>query len=236
MPNPAIEVVPTVWRIPTVGRSAVNSYAVVEQDGSVTLIDCGLKSAPAKIVAGLEHMGKRVSDVNRIVLTHMHRDHAGGAAEMAAQTGAQVAAHADDAPYGTRGLAPELDQTHLLGRLFNRAPAKFKPFEVGNPLLNGQLLDVGGGLRVIHTPGHSPGHISLLHEPTKLLITGDAIFNVLGLRYSLKTFCTDFRLSRQTAHLLGELDYDVAAFTHGPEIKESPREKIRAFLRRGQAT
>ncbi len=230
---PATQIVPTVWRIPTVGRSAVNSFAIVESDGSVTLIDCGLKSAPAKIVAGLAHMGKQVSDVNRIVLTHVHRDHAGGAAEMADRTGAVVAVHTGDAPYGRGGQAPPLDRTVLLGRLFNRAPAKHKPFEVGRELHNGELLDAGGGLRVIHTPGHSPGHVSLLHEPTRLLITGDAIFNVLGLRYSMKTFCTDFRLSQQTAHLLGELDYDVAAFTHGPEIKDTPREKIRAFLRKG---
>jgi glyoxylase-like metal-dependent hydrolase (beta-lactamase superfamily II) len=233
MPVPAIEIVPAVWRIPTVGRSAVNSYAFVESDGSVTLIDCGLKRAPARIVAGLAHMGKSAGDVNRIVLTHMHRDHAGGTAQMATLTGAPVAAHTDDAAYGPAGQAPALDQTLLLGRLFNRRPATYKPFEVGKQLHNGQLLEAGGGLRVIHTPGHSPGHISLMHEPTRLLITGDAIFNVLGLRYSMKTFCTDFRMSRETAHLLGELDYDVAAFTHGPEIKESPREKIRAFLRKG---
>jgi glyoxylase-like metal-dependent hydrolase (beta-lactamase superfamily II) len=232
MPVPATEIAPTVWRIPTVGRSAVNSYAFVESDGSVTLVDCGLKSAPAKIVAGLAHMGKRVADVNRILLTHMHRDHAGGTAEMASLTGAPVAAHADDARYGPAGRAPELDHTLLLGRLFDRRPAKYKPFEVGKQLRNGEVLEAGGGLRVIHTPGHSPGHISLLHEPTRLLITGDAIFNVLGLRYSIKTFCTDFRMSRETAHLLGELDYDIAAFTHGPEIKESPREKIRAFLKK----
>jgi glyoxylase-like metal-dependent hydrolase (beta-lactamase superfamily II) len=222
-----------VWRIPTVGRSAVNSYAFVESDGSVTLVDCGLKRAPAKIVAALAHMGKQPSDVNRIVLTHMHSDHVRGAADMAAKTGAQVAAHADDATYGPAGRAPALDRTLLLGRLFNRTPQKFRPFEVGQELRNGQLIEAGGGLRVVHTPGHSPGHISLLHEPTRLLITGDAVFNVLGLRYSLKVFCSDYRMSRQTAHLLGELEYDVAAFTHGPEIKETPREKIRAFLRRG---
>ena len=50
---------------------------------------------------------------------------------------------------------------------------------VDEVLVDGQLLDVAGGLRVLHTPGHSPGHISLLHEPTGVLITGDAIWNML---------------------------------------------------------
>jgi glyoxylase-like metal-dependent hydrolase (beta-lactamase superfamily II) len=233
MTAPAIEIAPGVWRIPTVGRSAVNSYAFVQADGSVTLVDCGLKRAPARIVAGLTHMGKDVSDVSQIVLTHMHSDHVQGAAEMASKSGAQIAAHTADSPYAEAGRTPKLDTTLFLGRLFNRSLQKFAPFTVGQQLNDGDVLPVAGGLRIVHTPGHSPGHISLLHEPTKLLITGDAIFNVLGLRYSIKTFCTDFRMSRQTAHLLGELEYDVAAFTHGPEIKDSPREKIRAFLRKG---
>lgn len=233
MTAPAIEIAPGVWRIPTFGRSAINSYAFVQADGSVTLVDCGLKKAPEKIVAGLAHMGKDVSDVSQIVLTHMHSDHVRGAAEMASRTGAQVAAHASDTEYAAAGQTPKLDNTLFLGRLFNRSPQKFAPFTVGQKLNDGDILPVAGGLRVVHTPGHSPGHISLLHEPTKLLITGDAIFNILGLRYSMKTFCTDFRMSQQTVQVLGELEYDVAAFTHGPEITNSPREKIRTFLRKG---
>ncbi|MFF5055982.1 hypothetical protein ACFY1S_22655 [Micromonospora sp. NPDC000663] len=46
--SPAVPLAPDVWRIPTVGRSAVNSYAFVDDDGSVTLVDCGLAKAPAR--------------------------------------------------------------------------------------------------------------------------------------------------------------------------------------------
>ena len=77
----------------------------------------------------------------------------------------------------------------------------------------------------MHTPGHSPGHVSLLHEPTGVLITGDAIFN--DARHAL---VARGALHRRRAHpadaptRLGELDYDVAAFTHGPEIRDgAPR-------------
>ncbi|MEU8393474.1 MBL fold metallo-hydrolase [Micromonospora sp. NPDC048843] len=101
---------------------------------------------------------------------------------------------------------------------------------MAQPLADGDLLDVGGGLRVVHTPGHSPGHVSLLHEPTRLLITGDALFNVLGVRWPMKWLCSDFQMTRETAHVLGELDYDLAAFTHGPELTDKPRDRIRAFL------
>jgi glyoxylase-like metal-dependent hydrolase (beta-lactamase superfamily II) len=232
---PAVAVAPNVFRIPTVGAASVNSYAVLDDDGSVTLVDCGLQKAPPKIVAGLAAIGKRPADVQRIVLTHAHLDHAGGAAEMSRQTGAPLAIHQDDAEYLEAGHHPRPDPSTLGGRLVARTDQTFPPATAGERLTDGQVLAVGGGLRVVATPGHSPGHISLLHEPTGTLITGDAIFNVLGLRYSPKPLCNDFRLSRRSAHVLGELEYDRVAFTHGPEIRTGGREVLRRFLSRNAA-
>ena len=231
--SPAIQLAPGVWRIPTLGRAAVNSFAFVDADGSVTLVDCGLARAPARIVAGLAAIGKHPADVTRIVLTHVHIDHVGGAAEMAERTGAPVATHTADATYASSGRLPDPDRSFLLGRLVQRIPNRgFAPLEVAQPIADGDLLPVGGGLRVVHTPGHSPGHVSLLHEPTKVLITGDALMNLLGVRWPPKAFCSDFRMTQQTAQVLGDLDYGVAAFTHGPEITDRARERVRGFLRR----
>jgi glyoxylase-like metal-dependent hydrolase (beta-lactamase superfamily II) len=222
-----------VFRIPTIGKAAVNSFALVDGDGSVTLVDCGVAKAPARIVAGLAAIGKHPSDVTRIVLTHVHPDHAGGAAEMAQRTGAPVLTHAADAEYAEAGRSPKADKSFLSGRILNRVNnGKFAKFEVASPLADGDLLEVGGGLRVLHTPGHSPGHISLLHEPSKLLITGDAIFNVVGLRWPMRFLCSDFVMTQATAQVLGEVDYDLVAFTHGEEIREQAREKVRGFLSR----
>ncbi|MGS2616654.1 MBL fold metallo-hydrolase [Micromonospora sp. LZ34] len=229
----AVPLAPGVWRIPTAGRAFINSYALADDDGSVTLVDCGVKRAPARIVRGLAAIGRTPADVTRIVLTHAHADHAGGAAELARRTGAPVAAHAADVGYVQAGQVPPRDPAVTGARLFARLPGgRFPAVEVAQPLADGDLLPVGGGLRVVHTPGHSPGHVSLLHEPTRVLITGDALFNVVGVRWPVKVFCTDFRMTQRTAHVLGELDYDVAAFTHGPEITDNARERVRAFLTR----
>jgi hypothetical protein len=73
---------PEVWRIPTLPFDLLSSFAFLEDDGSVTLVDCGLKRAPARIVAGLAAIGKAPGDVRRIVLTHAHIDHVGGLAEI----------------------------------------------------------------------------------------------------------------------------------------------------------
>jgi glyoxylase-like metal-dependent hydrolase (beta-lactamase superfamily II) len=228
-----ITLAPGVFRIPTQG-DFINSFAFVEEDGQVTLVDCGLKRAPRRIVEGLAGIGKRPADVTRIILTHAHGDHAGGGREMVERCAVEgVQIHEDDVQYIRAGRnAPAADTT--MGRLMSRGgPATFEPFPITAELADGQLLDVGGGLRVLHTPGHSPGHVSLLHQGTGVLITGDAIFNMAwGMTWPLATICTSASQNKQSAHVLGEVDYDVAAFTHGPEIRDNAREAVRGFLRR----
>ena len=231
--TPAVQLAANLWRIPTAPRDFVNSFAFVEDDGSVTLVDTGVKKAPPRIVAGLAAIGKHPRDVQRIVLTHAHPDHAGGAAEMARRTGALVSIHDGERSWCEAGeVLAKPRQSTFFGRLLTRVvKPTYEPFEPGPALRDSEVLPVAGGLRVVHTPGHSPGHVSLLHEPSGVLVTGDAMINVRGVRWSPKSVCADFAMSQRTAHVLGELEYDVAAFTHGTEIRDNARERVRGFLR-----
>ncbi len=225
-----VELAPGVWRIPLIG-DYTNGFMLRDDDGQVTLIDMGIASSGKKVIAALRSIGSDPSEVTRLLLTHCHPDHAGGAAYVSEQTGRPVDVHADDAEYVRTGTQPPRDQSIRFGKLFSRFPdPKQAKVTIGEELTDGQVVPVAGGIRVIHTPGHSPGHASYLHEPSGTLITGDAIFNVLGTRWPLKFLCTDFAMTKKTAHRLGELDYSVAAFTHGPEIRDRPREAIRTFL------
>jgi glyoxylase-like metal-dependent hydrolase (beta-lactamase superfamily II) len=228
--TPAIQLAPGVWRIPTAPADLVNSFAFVDDDGQVTLVDAGTKRAPRRIVAGLEHMGSNPSEVTRIIATHAHPDHVGGLNGMRGRTGGAVAVHERDAAYVREGKGPVLDGGTLGGRLIRRNRGA-TPTQVDEELSDGQVVDVGGGLRMLHTPGHTPGHLAMLHEPTGVLITGDSIWNVRRMRWPVKSLCTDFTMTKQTAHVLGEIHYEVAAFTHGPEIREGAREAVRGFLR-----
>lgn len=231
--TPAVEIATGLYRIPTAPWDLLNSYAFAEPDGRVTLVDAGLKRSPRRIAAALRSIGSAPSEVARIVMTHAHPDHAGGLAMLEGQTGAPVIAHAADAGALRVGRTPGRDQSTFGGRLMERLPGGgFTPVEVAEEFADGQVLDVGGGLEVMHTPGHSPGHVALLHLPSRTMITGDSIFNVRGLRWPPASFCTNFRLTKQTANRLAESEYATAAFTHGPEIRDDPRGAIRAFLRR----
>jgi glyoxylase-like metal-dependent hydrolase (beta-lactamase superfamily II) len=233
VPAPIVLLAPGVYRIPTLG-DAINSFAFLDDDGQVTLVDCGLKRAPGRIVAALAGIGRHPSDVTRIVLTHAHGDHAGGAHDMVDRSGlAGVDIHEDDVDYITRGVeAP--GPAGGMARLLRRGPtSRFEPVAVSEALTDGQLLPIAGGVRVLHTPGHTPGHVSVLHESSGVLITGDVIFNLAWrMTWPVSFVCTNAALNKRSAAVLADTSYQVAAFTHGPEIRDRAREQVRDFVRR----
>ncbi len=225
---------PGIARVPTAG-DFVNSFILLESDGSVTLVDCGLKGAPPKLVAALAALGRHPRDVQRIILTHAHNDHAGGAAQMVQATSAEgVQAHGDDAEFLAAGSAPPITATSAMGRFIARVQDfSFAPVPLAHALADGEVIDSLGGLQVVHTPGHTPGHISLLHPDSGVLITGDCILNPLSrMRWAYAVYCTSPEQNRQSARRFADLDFSLAAFTHGPEIRDRAREKVRGFLTR----
>ncbi len=237
MTDAFVELAPGAYRIPLSPFDFINAFAFVHDDGQVTLVDTGVPQSSPRLLTGLRSIGSHASNVTRIVLTHAHPDHVGsiGPTKRALHVDA-IAAHEIDAPWIERGTPPKRDERTLLGRLLNRqvnsGKTAWEPTPVTQALIDGQLID-DTGLRVHHTPGHTLGHIALVHEPTGVLITGDSIFHLpWGIRWSAAMFCADVPLNKRTAHVLGELEYDVAAFTHGTEVRDNAREQVRTFLKR----
>lgn len=233
MMNTVEELGAGLYRLPTMGV-LINSYAIVDPDGSVTLIDCGTKQASKAIVRGLCQINKSLADVQRIVLTHAHHDHAGSAEFVRNGAGLDgVAAHEQDAEFIRHGASASGDATALGYRLFARnGLAGFAPVSVSHELRDGDTVPVAGGLQVIHTPGHTPGHISLLHHASQTLITGDAIFNLkLRMTWPIAFACTSAAMNKVSAAKLADAEYATAAFTHGPVIRDQARERVREFVR-----
>ncbi len=124
-----------------------------------------------------------------MILTHQDLDHIGSLAEVVRVSGAEVLAHAEDAPY-IEGrlplikLPPPEQREAMLAKMLPQARAIFSqplaPVKVDRILEDRERLELGGGVRVVFTPGHTPGHISLYLERSRALISGDALVSHKG--------------------------------------------------------
>jgi hydroxyacylglutathione hydrolase len=139
---------------------------------SLTLIDAGVAGSEQQIFSHLQRSGRRPEEISSLILTHAHPDHIGAAKAIREATGCTIAAHGADQAWiedtdrqNRERPVPGFDQ--LVGG----------PVAVGRVVEDGDTLELGDGriLEVIHTPGHSPGSISLLLLPDMALFSGDAI-------------------------------------------------------------
>jgi glyoxylase-like metal-dependent hydrolase (beta-lactamase superfamily II) len=179
-----VQVAEGVYRL---GHPLVNWYAVVD-GGRVTLIDSGLTGDASRIVSDLAEIGITPEQVEAVVLTHGHGDHAGGAEEIRTTAGAHVHVHHDDAklvaghvPLRNLARAPRMvrhTSREFLGTMrffIGHGLLRPTPVKVVDEFDDGAVLPVPGAPRVVHVPGHTAGSSALLLEARGVIFTGDAL-------------------------------------------------------------
>lgn len=207
-------------------RALVNAY-VVRAD-VLTIVDTGTPGAAGKILAGLDRVGLRAVDVGRILLTHAHADHAGNAAELAAATGAAVHVSPGAAPFvSERREQPRPRPATPMGRGLVPYVKVALPWTLESVATEPSLVDGAqvGPFRVIDTPGHSAGHVSLLWEERGILFAGDAAANITAV--GPHPAADDPALARATFRRLGEHRFGCACFGHGLALRERAAERFR---------
>ncbi|MEV3970548.1 MBL fold metallo-hydrolase [Streptomyces sp. NPDC050698] len=220
-------------------RFPVGQAYLWRDGGELTLVDAGPAGYGDRIAEAVTALGRHPRDVRRIVLTHFHADHAGGAAEFAALSGAEVLAHRLDAP-AVRGEAagPEPVFEDWERPLHEQALRLLpegdhpRPGEV-TEVSGGEVLDLGGGAHVVHVPGHTRGSIALHLPEHGVVFTGDT---VAASPADGTVMPGVFNLDREqvlaACHQLAELGPEVACFGHGdPVTRQAARALRSAALR-----
>lgn len=196
---------------------------VIDGDEGLTLIDTGLPKRGSVFAAGIESIGRSVSDIRAILLTHSHADHAGSAAELKRDSGAELyCSMADTAAVQgdeTSPTPPMLDRTPLqiLKPLFGLFPSP-EPATVDHQLRVGETVPLPEDLVACHSPGHTPGHVSYrLERAGGILFVGDAAYH-RGGKVSRGWFNRPAPDIDQSIHDLAEHDFEIACFGHADPL------------------
>ena len=229
-----------VWRLEV--RTWVSAYllannGVSDADG-LTLVDTGTAGCGPSLVRSIRLAGLDPLAVQDVYLTHWHRDHAGSAARLAASSAAPaVHAGAADAAV-VRGEVPRPyavaapGDVSRLGRLLTPFMRPAAPVRDVRALQAGAQRDIAGGLRVLATPGHTPGHVSLHLPAAGVLLAGDAVFNLLRLTRGPALARSARSHEAATLRQLAALDVEVLAPGHGPPLRGRVAEKLARLAER----
>ena len=235
---------PEVTRL---GVVFVNVFAVGEPGGQWVLVDTGLAGSAGLIRRAVAERFERHPEA--IVLTHGHFDHVGSALDLAGGWGVPIYAHPLENPYLT-GLSdyPPSDPTMggAMAQLSRLMPDH--GYDFGERV---QTLRADGGVpgladwRWMHTPGHTPGHVSLFREADGVLLAGDAFATMnldswasylthkRELSRPSPPFTFDWETTRQSVEMLADLEPHVVAAGHGlPIAGDHVAAELRGFATR----
>lgn len=180
----------------------VSAYVLVRA-GEAAIVDTGVGGSEGAIHQALAAAGVDWQDVGHVILTHKHGDHAGSIdAVLGAATGAT-------------GYAGEADLPNIVSP---------------RPLTSVKDGDMVFGLRIVSTPGHTLGHVSVLDETGGILVAGDALGTDTGtVAGSKPSFTEDMEQAKASVVKLGKLTFETLLVGHGDPILEGASARVAAF-------
>ena len=222
-----------------IGSDTVNSYLVID-GGGVTVIDAGLPRYWGLLNRELAQLGMTLDDVQALILTHGDSDHIGFAARLSREKGIPAYLHpADDdrahlkvkKPNGGWGKVRIGPLAGFIWYSARQGGLRIPPAGELRPVEDGQVLDVPGKPRIIHTPGHTPGSITVHVPAADALFMGDSMTTRNVLTGATGPKPAPFTLQpEQAVASLGHLDGIDATWVlpgHGPAWDGGAAEAVR---------
>ena len=228
---PVIEVAPDVHQLMFGG---VNVALIAEQE--LTLVDTGLPGGTPGIVELVRRIGRCVEEISTVIITHNHFDHIAGLPELRRLTDVSVIGHQAGLVNG-HSEEPYPEGLRRLLRVPFLSPIRRRfvldSGDVDVQVVGGEVLKPLGGLEVIHTPGHTPGSISLYSPERRLLFIGDALRrHRRKLDMPARMVSTDLVEAVESVRKLALLDFEVLVPGHGRPLTEGASAWVRALLER----
>lgn len=223
------EVVDGVYRV---DLGMVNCYLL---DGKeLTLVDTGTPGKDEAVLRAIAEIGRAPEDLRRILLTHLHADHAGSLARLKARTGAEVCMHSFTAERIATGVAvteinraPTVLSFLATTILKGAVPSQVEACGADEILQEGDQLPYAWGADVLYLPGHASGQIGfLIPRHGGVLILADAAVN-FGGRLNYPIIVEDLSVTEDTLRRIGDLRFEVALFGHGKPIHSGAGEAFR---------
>jgi glyoxylase-like metal-dependent hydrolase (beta-lactamase superfamily II) len=228
-----IELAPGVHRLGHGAGGRVSAF-LIEDGGELSLVDTLFENDARLVLEAIGKLGRSVTDLKRIALTHGHRSHLGGLAALKRASGATVYTHAWEADIvsGDRRAQPVtiLPKQSLkllkfqLGLRFNRP--KHVPCPVDEELEDD---DAFGPLQVLHAPGHSPGHLAFYWPERSFLIAGDAIATWPSFCAGWKAFNLNPTQHAVSVRRMAALDARIVGVGHGEPITEDAPDRVHSL-------
>lgn len=219
------------------GKKGGRVHAFLVEDGTdLTLVDALFEEDARLVREEIQRLGRSISDLKRIVVTHAHRSHLGGLSELKRLSDAKILCHEWEADIvaGER-VAPRVP---LLPRTPVRVYFPYQLFAalgwgahkavpVDESLADG---DEVGGLQVLHIPGHTPGHLALYSTEKGVLISGDAIATWPSFYPGWPSFTLNETQQRATIRRLAELEPKVVGVGHGDAITNDAADRVHSLV------
>ena len=222
----------------------VCNFYLIEGGGKLVLVDAGAPRDWDLLVAALAGLGRRLQDLEAVLLTHAHSDHTGFAERARTTAGAAVWIHQVDAAVAqgakpgkndgkVRSYVLRVEFYRTLFSLARRGATKLIPIREVSIFADGETLEVPGRPRAVHAPGHTPGCAALLLEGRRVLLTGDVLATRNPLTGRVGPQIMPSGLNRDTPQALRSLDVldgvpaDVLLPGHGEPWTEGAAEAAR---------
>ncbi|MCL4477581.1 MAG: MBL fold metallo-hydrolase [Deltaproteobacteria bacterium] len=210
----------------------VNIYAIV-QGKNVLIIDTGTPGKADNMLKELAGIGIKPSDVKAVIITHAHPDHTGSCAALIDKTRAKLYVHKDDLDVLVGKSGPPRPRYLLekLSAFMIKHVWKYKPPLDAIPVDEDSSISGFDGLKIIHTPGHTPGSISVLYERTGTLFCGDAINKRSDkLTGPIKYFTVDADQAWHSVGKIAALNFNSLCPGHGNWLYQDAQQKVHDLL------